>query len=123
AQTERVPAELRARAGDHRDAKALPGGAVSRLACISLVVCAVLSVPRPSAAREPLGPEAVLSSSERHHPRIVAALVREEIAEAELRAARGGFDPQLSARGAVRTGGYYDLRRVDAEIRQPTPVW
>ena len=49
--------------------------------------------------------------------------MREEVAEAELMAARGGFDPYLSAYGALRTGGYYELRRVDVELRQPTPLW
>lgn len=50
-------------------------------------------------------------------------MMREEVAEAELMAARGGFDPYLSAYGALRTGGYYELRRVDVELRQPTPLW
>lgn len=50
-------------------------------------------------------------------------MMREEVAEAELMAARGGFDPYLSAYGALRTGGYYELRRLDVELRQPTPIW
>lgn len=81
-----------------------------------------LLAPTPAAA-QPLTPDAVLASSERHHPRVIAALLREEVAEAELLAARGGFDPHLAAVGAARTGGYYELRRLNAELRQPTPIW
>jgi len=65
----------------------------------------------------------VLSSTEAHHPQVAAALAREDVARAELFAARGGFDPTLSAYGALRTGGYYELRRLEVELRQPTPLW
>lgn len=65
----------------------------------------------------------VLGSTRSHHPRVRAALENEEIARAELMAARGGFDPQLDVSAKLRTGGYYDLRRLDVELRQPTAVW
>ncbi len=65
----------------------------------------------------------VLASVERHHPKISAALAKEDMAHAKLFAARGGFDPKLSAYGALRTGGYYELRRATVELRQPTPLW
>ena len=65
----------------------------------------------------------VLLSTEAHHPRVRAALANEAVAEAEVLAARGGFDPTLRARGALRHGGYYDLRQLDAELRAPTPLW
>ncbi|NOY92851.1 MAG: TolC family protein, partial [Deltaproteobacteria bacterium] len=65
----------------------------------------------------------VLRSAERHHPRIMAAVAREAIARAELLAARGGFDPELEIDARVRTGGYYELRRLDVQITQPTPLW
>ena len=70
-----------------------------------------------------ISPGDVLASVERHHPTIAEAVAREDAARAEVMAARGGFDPQLSAYGAVRRGGYYDLTRVDIELRQPTPLW
>jgi outer membrane protein, heavy metal efflux system len=94
-----------------------------RGSAVAALTCVVIVAPVPTADASPLTPEAVLASSERHHPRVMAALMREEIAEAELRAARGNFDPQLGARGAARSGGYYELRRLDAELRQPTSVW
>lgn len=65
--------------------------------------------------------DAVLRSTAAHHPSVQAALAREDVAEAELLRARGAFDPSLSVRGALRHGGYYELRRVDAELRAPTP--
>lgn len=71
--------------------------------------------------RSPLTLEHVLRSTVAHHPSVQAALAREEVAESELMRARGAFDPALSVRGALRHGGYYELRRVDAELRAPTP--
>ena len=65
----------------------------------------------------------VLASAAEHHPRVRAALAGERAAESELLAARGAFDPQLDVIGKLRTGAYYELRRLDAEIRQPTPLW
>jgi outer membrane protein TolC len=71
--------------------------------------------------RSALTLEHVLRSTAAHHPSVQAALAREDVAEAELMRARGAFDPALSVRGALRHGGYYELRRVDAELRAPTP--
>ncbi|MBO6935027.1 MAG: TolC family protein [Deltaproteobacteria bacterium] len=89
-----------------------------RLALTLLVTLAV-----PAAAQQPLELPEVLESARAHHPRVEAALARVDVAEAELMAARGAFDPLLSARAKLTTGGYYDLRRVDVEVYQPTPVW
>ncbi len=94
------------------------------LVCASGVVLALTTVGSPRVrAQTALTPAEVIASTERHHPRVQAAMLREEVAEAELMAARGGFDPYLSAYGALRTGGYYELRRLDVELRQPTPLW
>ncbi len=76
-----------------------------------------------SASAQPLSPADVRTSVERHHPTVAAAVAREEAARAELRAARGGFDPQLRLYGSRRAGGYYELTRLDVELRQPTPLW
>ena len=65
----------------------------------------------------------VIASVQEHHPKVRAALANERVAEAQLGAARGAFDPYLSVYGALRHGGYYELRRVDAEVRAPTPLW
>ncbi|MCU0672528.1 MAG: TolC family protein [Myxococcota bacterium] len=95
------------------------------LVCASGVVLALTTVGSSTVlrAQRALTPAEVIASTERHHPRVQAAMLREEVAEAELMAARGGFDPYLSAYGALRTGGYYELRRLDVELRQPTPLW
>lgn len=75
------------------------------------------------AGGEGLTLEEVLQSTRTHHPRVLAALESEEVARAELMAARGGFDPQLGVSAKLRSGGYYELRRVDVELRQPTALW
>ncbi|MCB9612057.1 MAG: TolC family protein [Sandaracinus sp.] len=90
---------------------------MQRLLVVALLACTTV------VSAQPLTPSEVLASTDRHHPRVRAAFLREEVAEAELMAARGGFDPYLSAYGALRTGGYYELRRLDVELRQPTPFW
>ena len=77
----------------------------------------------PALAQGPLELREVLASARRHHPRVQAALARIDVAEAELMGARGSFDPRLSTVAKLRVGGYYDLRRIDVELRQPTPLW
>ncbi len=91
---------------------------MSRLA----LTAAVALLAAPAAAQPLLLPE-VLESAREHHPRVEAALARVDVAEAELMGARGAFDPQLAARAKLRTGGYYELRRLDVELTQPTPLW
>lgn len=65
----------------------------------------------------------VLASVRAHHPRIGESLARQRGAEFEQLRARGNFDPVLSAQGKVTTNGYYELRRGDVELRQPTGLW
>ncbi|NJK88355.1 MAG: TolC family protein [Myxococcales bacterium] len=67
--------------------------------------------------------EEVLASILRFHPEIEAAIARRDQAQGDLLAARGGFDPRLLAEGEIVPQGYYDYRRVDAAILQPTPFW
>ncbi|MFT5352971.1 MAG: cobalt-zinc-cadmium efflux system outer membrane protein [Polyangiales bacterium] len=67
--------------------------------------------------------EDVWRSTEAHHPRVAAAMANEAMARSELQAARGGFDPVIDITAKLRTGGYYELRRLDVEITQPTPLW
>lgn len=71
----------------------------------------------------PLTLDDVLASVRDHHPRIAQSLAGVDAAEAAQLRARGGFDPVLSAAGAMTTNGYYELRRGDVELRQPTPLW
>ncbi len=76
----------------------------------------------PAAARPLTLPE-VLSSVAEAHPQLEAARQRLRAAEADLSAARGGFDPQLRARGQYTPIGSFPNGRVDVELRQPTPFW
>lgn len=86
-----------------------------------------LTVSTRSAAQtqapEPIYVEQVLRSVEMHHPQIRAAVARLQRAQGDALSARGAFDPRLKASGDVLTGGYYELRRVDVELLQPTPIW
>ncbi len=75
-----------------------------------------------SARAQTLTLEAVQASADTHHPDIREALADQDVAEATLRAARGGFDPALRAYASLRTGGYYELRRASVQIRQAIPV-
>lgn len=72
---------------------------------------------------EPLTLGQVLTSVERHHPTLEAALERVRAAEGEQLAAEGGFDLSLTATGWAAPQGYYDWGRADVQLDQPTPLW
>jgi cobalt-zinc-cadmium efflux system outer membrane protein len=71
----------------------------------------------------PLRFEEVLRSVSAHDPRIRKAVEGLRRAESTTTQARGAFDPRLEGDLGLRTGGYYDLRRANVEIRQPTTLW
>jgi cobalt-zinc-cadmium efflux system outer membrane protein len=71
----------------------------------------------------PLRFEEVLQSVSAHDPRIRKAIEGLRQAESTTREARGAFDPKLQGDAKLRTGGYYDLRRANVELRQPTTLW
>lgn len=89
----------------------------------AVILLALLCTSKEGQAQEPLSLEAVLESARRHHPRIAAALADQQASQAELLMANGGFDPQLDIYSSLRKGGYYDLVHLNAELRQPTPIW
>lgn len=66
--------------------------------------------------------EEVLASVATHHPLIAGELQNVRAAEAEALAARGEFDTKLKVQGRVAPAGYYDPRRLDVVIEQPTPL-
>ena len=99
-----------------------------RLRVLWLAIIALAAVPlavstRASAQAAPLTLDEVLQSAAEHHPRVRAALAGVDAAESDLRAARGAFDPRANVRAYLRRGGYYDLLRVDGELRAVTPFW
>ncbi len=71
----------------------------------------------------PLHFEEVRQSVEAHDPRIRQAIERLRGAEAKTTEARGAFDPKIEGNGKLRTGGYYDNRSANVELRQPTTLW
>ncbi len=71
----------------------------------------------------PLHFDEVLQSVSAHDPRIRRAVAQLRKAEAKTTAARGAFDPRLEGDGKILTGAYYDLRRANVELRQPTTLW
>jgi outer membrane protein TolC len=94
---------------------------------LAALLCAACLLAPPPAAAQPRGdvltlPE-VLDAVERTHPQLEASRLRARAAEADAAAARGGFDPQLRVRGQYAPIGAFPNGRLDAELRQPTPLW
>ncbi len=74
-----------------------------------------------SAASRPLELEAVLASSLRAFPQILAALEKQEAQSGKLLASQGAFDLQLENTTYTRAAGYYDGKVVDSRIVKPLP--
>jgi len=90
---------------------------------IGLALPRLASASEPEREGPPLRIEEVFDSVKAHDPRIRKAVQRLREAEGNVMAARGAFDPRLEGNGNLLTGAYYDLRRADAELRQPTTLW
>jgi outer membrane protein, heavy metal efflux system len=65
----------------------------------------------------------VVASTKKHYPLVKVAIRDQSIAEANLRAAKGGFDPILKAQGTWEATGAYPNLRMSAQLDQPTPIW
>ena len=79
----------------------------------------------PGAASEAdvsLALEDVLESLATHYPVVLAERANAEAAQAEARAARGELDTNLTVQGRIAPAGYYDPRRLDVVLEQPTTV-
>lgn len=81
----------------------------------------VSDVPSVSAA-SPLSLDDVINSTLRSHPLITAVAKDKAIAEAEVLTAAGSFDPVWRTRGVFVPLGYYDNKRLDTLLVQPTAV-
>jgi len=57
-----------------------------------------------------------------HHPLILAERGAVDAANAELLAARGEFDTLVSVQARTVASGYYDPKRVEVVVEQPTPL-
>jgi len=86
------------------------------------IVAALVAVTTPLAAQDSLALPAFLAQVVAHHPTAQqASLARRQVA-ADLRAARGGFDPVVTAVWDLKRFngvGYYD--EFDARLTVPTP--
>lgn len=65
----------------------------------------------------------LLDSVEKTYPLLRVAILDQEGAQAELRSAKGGFDPVFSARADGTPSGAYPGGRFDVGVFQPTPLW
>lgn len=90
------------------------------------LLCGLMSSARAQTTPETqvagLALEAVLQSVRSHHP--LLAVERAELArsQADQLAARGEFDTTLSVQARATPLGYYDPKRLDVALEQPTPL-
>lgn len=73
----------------------------------------------PSSLRSSLTLEAVLQSSARFAPDIIAALARNRQAEARALTTQGAFDTVFAVEGRSRIAGYYDGTELTGKAEQP----
>lgn len=88
-----------------------------------ILLLAVFTAFAGAAVAEPLRLDEVVSSVERHFPLIDAARKDQRIADAELLAAQGAFDPTVRTRLDGAPLGYYQNGRFDLMLDAPTPLW
>lgn len=87
------------------------------------VALSLLSAPPLARAEaDPLQLREVLSSLHAHHPLIASERATLDASRAEARAAYGEFDATLNVQARVAPAGYYDPKRVDVWLEQPTPL-
>jgi outer membrane protein TolC len=87
-------------------------------------LCLAASLLWPAAAAaQPVALPDVLRSVEDHFPLIEAAERDRDVADAELLAAEGAFDPQWRTRVAAGPLGYYQPLTLDTALTQPTTLW
>lgn len=91
-----------------------------RLGTLTITLGLLLSA---SAVAAPLELDTVLSSATKLHPLVMQAEQRIAAAEAYLYAARGSFDPTLSAKGSVTPYGDFVAGKADVALRQATTLW
>lgn len=110
---------------------------IARLTAVSLLVTAPAAASAQQAAPEErvtrsLSPSTsssaltlgeVLESVRQFHPDIISARLGVEAAEGQALAALGNFDTRWRTSGAATPEGYYQYRRLDTVVEQPTPLW
>ena len=86
---------------------------------IRLLVWAALCAGAGLANGRELIPDAVIESVRSHYPPLLAALLDQDIADADLLSSKGRFDPVLRARTDSDSFGFYSNQRADVWMEQP----
>lgn len=91
--------------------------------CALVYTLALLFISRVALAEEALSLDDVLVSVDRSYPALRAALREADIADAELRTAKGAFDPNLRTTANIDPVNYYKGFRTGTEVVVPTTLW
>lgn len=92
------------------------------LAWLTCLPAATSAVAADDAA-SPLSLQAVLESSARHYPLVIAALAERQAVAREVDARLGDFDVVFDVSSFNRVDGFYDGRAVEAKATRPLGVW
>lgn len=79
--------------------------------------------PGTAVVTDPLDLDELIAAVLADSPPLDVLAARVEVSRGALLAARGGFDPVLSARGSAQAGGYYEYLTADASLTVPTAAW
>jgi outer membrane protein TolC len=93
-----------------------------KLTCIALAWLMASSAIGNDTAT-PLSLEAVLDSSARHYPLVIAALAERQAVAREVDARLGDFDVVFDVSSFSRVSGFYDGRSMEAKATRPLGAW
>jgi outer membrane protein TolC len=88
-----------------------------------VLACCLSVASHAHAESEEISLADVLWSLAQHHPMISAEVANVRAADGDALSARGEFDTQLNVQGRIAPAGYYDPKRLDVVLEQPTPLW
>lgn len=86
----------------------------------ALALCLALAEPLAAA---PLQLDEVLATVRTQYPPLLAAWLRQDVANGRIRQAQGAFDPIFSSSVALRPMNYYDGSNVELLLEQPLTGW
>jgi outer membrane protein, heavy metal efflux system len=91
------------------------------IALLSLCAYSPVYASEPEPTLLSLG--AVVESVERSYPLLRAAALDQDIAEADMLSAEGGFDVSWKTKATITPIGYYDSLRAESTLEKPTSIW
>lgn len=92
---------------------------ISKLGVETVALGVLLLLTSTLAVADELKLLAVIKSIKENHPILMATLEQRRVAEAELLAARGAFDPSIKLESSTRATGYYEGSRLGGFVEQP----